>query len=325
MNARSRLCRMIRIYPSLLLIWLTLGCGRVIGADAPKSSAPKPTLADVPYGPHEQQKLDFYKAPSDKPTPLLFFIHGGGWLGGDKSSYNNGAPYLAAGISVVAINYRHISHAEADKLVPPVKGPLLDAARALQFVRSKAAEWNIDKERIAASGSSAGACSSLWLAFHPDMADPESDDPLARESTRLWCAAVVHPQTTLDPKQIIAWTPNNTYGAHAFGFKGDPGKKHTPFGEFLLSRDTILPWIAEYSPYALVSADDPPVYMFYETPPAFGQHQDNPAHSANYGVGLEEKLKSVGVEYELVYPGAPGVKHADVRVYLIEKLKAAKP
>ena len=108
---------------------------------------------------------------------------------------------------------------------PPVEWPLHDAARALQFVRSKAAEWNIDKQRIGASGGSAGACSSLWLAFHPDMADPKSSDPVARESTRLWCAAVTGAQTTLDPQQMKEWTPNSRYGGHAFGFKGDPAKE----------------------------------------------------------------------------------------------------
>ncbi len=253
---------------------------------------------------------------------MVFFIHGGGWLNGDKSGFNNVAPYLKAGISVVSINYRLIPQAEADKLVPPVKGPLLDAARALQFVRSKAAEWNIDKERIGASGSSAGACSSLWLAFHPDLADPKSDDPVARESTRLWCAGVVRAQTTLDPKQMVEWTPNNTYGCHAFGFKGDAAKKLDPMAQFLAKRDEILPWIAEYSPYALVSADDPPVYLSYNTQPDFGKPQDSPAHSANYGIGLAEKLKSLGIDYELNYPGAPNVKHADMQMYLIEKLKA---
>ena len=40
----------------------------------------EPTLANVAYGTHERQVLDFYKAESDKPTPLLFFIHGGGWV-----------------------------------------------------------------------------------------------------------------------------------------------------------------------------------------------------------------------------------------------------
>ena len=53
-----------------------------------------------------------------------------------------------------------------------------------------------------------------------------------------------------------------------------------------------------------------------------GQPDKEGAHSANFGVGLAEKLKSTGVAYELVYPGAPEVKHADTRDYLIEKLKA---
>jgi hypothetical protein len=135
----------------------------------------------------------------------------------------------------------------------------------LQFVRSKAAEWNIDKRRIGATGGSAGACSSLWLAFHDDLADPANDDPIARESTRLWCAAVTGAQTTLDPQQMKEWTPNSRYGAHAFGLGS--------FAQFLAAREQILPWIAEYSPYALVSADDPPVSLYYNAPPAIGQDQ----------------------------------------------------
>ena len=79
-----------------------------------------------------------------------------------------------------------------------------------------------------------------------------------RESTRLLCAAVNGAQTTLDPKQMKEWTPNSRYGGHTFGFAGDPKTKLSQFDEFLAKRDTILPWIAEYSPYALVSADDPP-------------------------------------------------------------------
>jgi acetyl esterase/lipase len=320
----------MRLIATVILMLLGICWGRAIAVDpaakkktrTPASSAPKPTLADVAYGPHQQQKMDFYKAQSDKPTPLLFFIHGGGWKNGDKGSFNDQAPYLAAGISVVSINYRHISHAEADKIAPPVKAPLHDAARALQFVRTKAAEWNIDKARIGASGSSAGACTSLWLAFHPDLADSESNEPVARESTRLWCAAVVRAQTSLDPKQMVEWIPNSFYGFHAFGFKGDTGKPPAAFAEFLAKRDTILPWIAEYSPYALVSADDPPVYLFYDLVPAMGQTQENPTHSPNFGVGLAEKLKSAGVEHELVYPGAQGVKHANVREYLVERLKS---
>ncbi|MEC5129088.1 family 16 glycoside hydrolase [Verrucomicrobiales bacterium BCK34] len=276
---------------------------------------PNPTEFDVAYGPHLKQKLHFWKAESDKPTPLLFFIHGGGWMGGGRMSGLSGmlSQFLKAGISVASVEYRFIPEATADGEEPPVKGPLSDAARALQFVRSKADEWNIDKERIGASGGSAGACSSLWIAFHPDMADPKSDDPVARESTRLFCAAVSGAQTTLDPKQMRDWTPNSRYGGHAFGFGS--------FDDFHAKRETILPWIESYSPYALVSKDDPPIYMSYSTPPALGEDQKDPTHTSNFGVKLQEHCEANGVPCELYYPGAEDAKHTTVQSYLIETLK----
>jgi len=289
----------------------------------PAPKLPPATLEDVAYGKHPKQVLTFWKAESDKPTPLLFYIHGGGWTGGTRASVAGLLPeMLKNGISVVSIEYRFIPEATADGVVPPVKGPLTDAARALQFVRSKAKEWNIDKARIGASGGSAGACSSLWLAFHPDLADPKSDDPIARESTRLWCAAVNGPQTTLDPQQMKEWTPNSRYGGHAFGFKGNKEQKQSQFDEFLAKRDTILPWIAEYSPYALVTANGAPIHMTFGAPPALGQDQKDPTHTANFGVKLQEHCKEKGVPCELVYPGAPDVKHANNAAYLIEKLKS---
>ncbi len=283
-----------------------------------------PTLANVPYGTHERQVLDFYKAESNKPTPLLFYIHGGGWVAGDKVA--NGPtvkPFLDAGISVVSINYRYSWQAQIAGVKPPVKAPLEDAARALQFVRSKAAEWNIDKKRIGASGGSAGACSSIWLAMHNDLADPKSSDPIAHESTRLWCAAVNGAQTSLDPQQLKEWTPNSRYGGHAFGFMdpNDIKSRDKHFAEFLAAREEYLPMIKEYSPIEHASSDDPPIYMIYNSAPALGQEQKDPTHTANYGVKLQEKLRSLGVECELVYPGAPDVKHHGTDGYLIEKLK----
>lgn len=290
----------------------------------PENYTSPPTLADVAYGKHPKQVLHFWKAESATPTPLLFFIHGGGWTGGNRS--NGLAPLLPAmlanGISVVSIEYRFIAEATKDGEKPPVRGPLRDAARALQFVRSRADSLNIDKARIGASGGSAGACSSLWLAFHDDMAEPDSADPVARESTRLWCAAVKGAQTTLDPQQMKKWTPNSHYGGHAFGFKGDKAKQLSPFAEFLAKRDTILPWIAKYSPYALVSEGDPPIYLFYDAPPALGQNQKDPTHTANFGVKLQEHCRELGVSCELMYSGAPDARHKTVQDFLIATLKA---
>jgi len=290
-----------------------------------KPAVPKraPTLANVPYGTHERQVMDFYKADSAKPTPLLFFIHGGGWVAGDKAGVGELEACLKAGISVVSINYRYSWQAQLAGVMPPVQWPLEDAARALQFVRSKAGEWNIDKQRIGASGGSAGACSSLYLAFHDDMADPKSSDPIARESTRLWCAAVSGAQTSLDPKQLKEWTPNSRYGGHAFGFM-DPNERKTRdtrFAEFLEKRESVLKWIKMYSPYEWVSKDDPPVYLYYSSAPAIGQEQKDPTHTSNYGVKLQEHCREIGDECELVYPGAPEVKHKSISEFLIETLK----
>ena len=281
------------------------------------SSVPKPTFSDVHYGSHVRTVLDFWQANSDKPTPWVFVIHGGGWTSHSKErvkTFVEVPDLLNAGISVVAINYRYTRMAKAAGVEPAVKAPMDDCARALQFVRSKAKEWNLDEQRVGAAGGSAGACSGLWLAFHDDMANPKSDDPIARESTRLYCAAVKYPQTSLDPQQMKEWTPNSNYGAHAFGLGS--------FDEMLARRDMILPWIKEYSPYELVNAGDPPVYLFYPAPPAVGKEEKDPTHTANFGVKLQLRCISNNVPCELVYPGAPNVKHATPTEYLIDVLKA---
>lgn len=281
-----------------------------------KESPLAPTLADVRYGEHERNTLDFWKAGSATPTPLVMILHGGGWTSGSKenvprrSAFPDIRELLENGISVAAINYRLIGK-HTDGVVPPVKAPLHDAARALQFIRSKAREWNIDKERIAAAGVSAGACSSLWLAYHDDMADPRSEDPVARESTRLWCASGSGAQTTLDPAQMREWFGEAaSYGAHAFGKKD--------FADFLAARESLRPWIAEYSPYALVSAGDPPVCLFYgEKPPAPGVASDS-VHGVNFGVGLQRRCAELGVECQV-----SNVKYANPLEYLIATLKAS--
>ena len=109
-----------------------------------------------------------------------------------------------SGISVASISYRYTTTA----MLP---APHQDGARAIQFLRSKAKEWNLDASRVAAYGGSAGAGITLWLAFHDDMAeDPKSDDPIVRESTRLCCAATFGGQTTYDPHVIKEWIGEQT-------------------------------------------------------------------------------------------------------------------
>jgi acetyl esterase/lipase len=289
---------------------------------------PTPTIANFAYGKDsERQKFDFWQAKSDRPTPVVLLIHGGGWMGGDKTGYGTNMiqPFLDEGISVAAINYRFIPQAMEQKVEPPVKACLHDAARALQTIRSMAGQWNLDPQRVGATGGSAGACTSLWLALHDDLADPKSDDPIARQSTRLTCAAVTGAQTSLDPKELRQWIPNAIYGGHAFGFSA-PGRSRAEEFELLIAnREKVLPWIKEYSPIELVTRDDPPIYLDYpnqKTPPKIGQEEPDPTHSAMYGVQLAEKLEGAGVEAVLSYPDHKDEKYGSVVKFLIAKLKA---
>jgi acetyl esterase/lipase len=125
---------------------LLLPAGPCHGQDKSKQlqEKPTPTHKDVTYGEHERHVLDFWQAKSDKPTPLVLFIHGGGFVGGSKDQVNPAVlkDLLDAGISVAALNYRLLNHA-------PLPAAHQDCARALQFLRSKA--------KVGAFGGSARA------------------------------------------------------------------------------------------------------------------------------------------------------------------------
>jgi acetyl esterase/lipase len=158
--------------------------------NAPAARSQPPTYPDVKYGPYARNVMDVWLAKSDKPIPVLVSIHGGGFQGGNKSvSADLLSECLKSGISVVAITYRLSGEAKAP-------AQFLDAARAVQFIRLKAKQWNLDASRIAATGGSAGAGISLWLGFHNDLAAPKNADPVLRQSTRLCCMTVYNGQTS---------------------------------------------------------------------------------------------------------------------------------
>jgi pimeloyl-ACP methyl ester carboxylesterase len=146
----------------------------------------KPTEEKVKYGPHEQQYLYFWKAESKKPTPIVVWIHGGGFKRGDGTNMyfcENYPDYLKQGVSFASIRYRFKQHA-------PVPEIMHDGERAIQFIRSKQKEWNIDPGRVGVAGYSAGAMISLWIAFHPEAGNRRSRDPVLRFSSRVQAVAL---------------------------------------------------------------------------------------------------------------------------------------
>jgi len=251
----------------------------------PNQTPPTPTHANVSYGPDESNGLDFWQAPSGAPNPLLVEIHGGGFRQGSKSQVSAQLiqACLESGISVASIEYRFTQKA-------PYPAQMMDCARALQFIRSKAGEWGIDSKRVAATGGSAGAGISLWLGFHKDLADPNSSDPVARESTRLTCILPTQMQCTYDPRVIKTLIPGNAYDVSAIKFLyGLPAT-------FNWDKDEINPEldakIKDAAPITHLTKDAPPVYATNDK----ATDVEGNIHNANFARHLKKLMDGLGIE-----------------------------
>lgn len=297
------------------MLWV--GCCALIvpsisHAATPPKPLPTPTHADAAYGNHERHVLDFWQAKSDRPAPLLVFIHGGGWRGGDKNTLPIATLQymLDHGVSVASINYRYST-------IAPLPAPVHDAARAIQFLRSKAGEWNLNADKVAAMGISAGACTSLWLAYHDDLAASGSSDPVARQSTRLCAAYAGSGQTSIDPKVVESWV-----GPEILRH----GMIHCAVGaqniaEVNAKYEQYAPLYREFSPINHVDGSDPPVLMIYpRIDPLPAANSGSGIHHAKLGRMLKEKAEASGARATLQITDQAGKNALDPHAFLLEQL-----
>ncbi len=227
----------------LVILCTFLGGSSFCSAQKPRLA---PTKSNVPYDQADPaQKLDVYLTESDKPTPAIVFIHGGGWRAGSKK----GVPaWLLSSVedgwlSVVSIEYRFTSVASHPAQVN-------DCLRAIQFVRRHAEEWKIDARRIGVSGGSAGAHLSLWVALHDDVADPKATDPVKRQSSRVACAVSFAGPTDWSLLGVI----KHGHPAYRQLLGYEPG---TPADEMDAKAKE------DVSPITFVSSDDPPILLLH--------------------------------------------------------------
>lgn len=266
------------------------------------------THTDVAYGNHERNVLDIWLAESETPTPLVVYIHGGGFMNGDKSRIYESediAKFLKSGISFASINYRFMLQQEER-----LPGCMKDSRRALQFLRVMAEEWNIDKDRIGAYGGSAGAGTSLWLGLHDEMADPDNEDPVLQESSRLKVVGALATQATYDFTKWQALLKMEgaseqetqvllQQGAFALGFKTIEDMESEAGKELRADVDFL----------SLISEDDPPVFVYNgmrggEIDPLDRGHvQHHPFHA----IALKEALEKID-HPSLVYAPKIGVE-----------------
>jgi len=272
----------------------------------------RPTVANVSYGADPANVLDFYQANGEGPRPLLVYIHGGGWIGGDKKQAEaKFRPFLDKGISYAAINYRLTGQA-------PLPAPVHDAARAIQFLRSKANTWNINPDRIALTGGSAGACTSMWLLLHDDLADSGSSDPLSQYSTRVTAAAVSNGQTSIDPKVIEPWLGRNVLKHRMISWA--VGEREIE--DAIANYKQHEPLYREFSPYNHLDASDPPLLMTYGADMTLpSKNSSHGIHHPVYGVKMKQKADGLGHECHLLIKGvSESDRYSTAAEFLIDKL-----
>lgn len=283
-----------------------------------------PTHANVVYGSHPRNVLDLWLVRSDEPTPLLVHIHGGGFRGGDKSQISNALIEMMhkEGISVASINYRLKEDGKSrfegdDPLYPAI---LHDGARALQFLRYNAAKYNLDKTRFAATGGSAGGQMLMWLGFHPDLAQPDHEDPVLRESSRLQVLAPRGGQTTSHYPTLLEW-----FGVKSLNLSKQKGVVQSS-SEVRQPTDKELALMLDASPITHWTKDDPPIYLYYGGP---NEPVDETTlwpvwvHHPMFGIKLKEQMYYEGVDCYLEYTDGPPVAEYESHYdFIIQKLKS---
>lgn len=138
----------------------------------------------------DRPALTSYLVKGDAPTAAIIVCPGGGYV---RRAPHEGEPVAlwlnTLGISAFVLDYR----------VAPYKhpAPLTDAQRAIRTVRSKAAEWGIDPNRIGILGFSAGGHVAATAGTHYDAGDAGSADPIERVSSRPDCMVLCYPVISL--------------------------------------------------------------------------------------------------------------------------------
>jgi acetyl esterase/lipase len=254
-------------------------------------------------GGHERHKLDLYlPEKANGPLPLIIWIHGGAWYLGSKQGAGAALPFVARGYAVASINYRLSQHA-------PFPAQIEDCKAAVRWLRANAQKYNLDPDRFAAWGPSAGGHLAALLGTSGAAKDLEGKLGNLDQSSRV--------------QAVVDW-----YGPTDFlqmGGRHDDARSPESrlLGGPVQQRKELA---AKANPITHVRKDNPPFLIMHGD-------QDN-AVPFNQSELLAEALKKAGVEVTFVpikgaKHGGPGFQTAEnrkrVEDFLDRHLKPTAP
>jgi acetyl esterase/lipase len=240
-----------------LVVLLCFAALATPGAAQPPGRGPKlpdavKLEADIPYAgtdnPRQRLNLLLPRTPKDgRPLPVIAYIHGGAWLGGDRSGgHGRLAGYVAGGeYAGVAIGYRLTREA-----IWPAQ--IHDCKAAIRWVRANAKKYNLDPDRIGVVGDSAGGHLVAMLGTSGGVKELEGDlGPHKDVSSRVRCVVDL-----FGPSDLLAMKDYPSSLNH--------DAASSPEGKLVGGRVSDKKDVAiAASPVTYVSADDPPFLILH--------------------------------------------------------------
>lgn len=269
-----------------VLLAIVVGCWGASSLAQPKLPAHVRGEFDIPYAgtDNPRQRLDLYlpeKAADGKGLPLIVYVHGGGWLGGDKRAGGMLLPLVQSGeYAVASVGYRLSSEA-----IWPAQ--IHDCKAAIRWLRANAAKYGIDADRIGVAGSSAGGHLVMLLGTTGGVADLEGTlGPHRDTDSRVVCVV-------------------NQFGPSDFSEISEANEAAKGMVAKLLGgRPEDVPEAARAaSPLAHVTKDDAPIICIHGTADALVPYSQS--------TRLDEACEKAGVECLLLT--IPGGGHGGFR------------
>ncbi len=279
---------------------------------------------DIAYDNKARTQFDIWLPNSNNPTGLVIYMHGGGFTSGDKDyvytaqgawDFPTDIRYLLQNnIAFATIRYSYLNTTGETE---GVKKPMLDVRRALQYIRHRANDFNIDKNKIVLAGNSAGAATSLWIAFNNDFADAQNSDPVLRESSRV--KGVVARETIASLNFEDRWVNdvfidyNITWSTILANEAGNIQKIYGVSSNAQYESAAIDAYRAEVDMLSLMTADDPEIWVNNTlrdvVNPYIPFNVDIPSHHAFHARELKKRADAVGIK-NITYYGKNPVIYA---------------